>query len=133
MIIVLTRVIHWITFVLLEGNLKTAITVGETGEFIRTAKKIMDDLERASIVDFLSRNPEAGEIIEGTGGVRKLRWALPGKGKSGGARVIYYYHSQKIPLYILTVYPNGRKDNLTQAEKNILKKLVVHLKRVSDL
>ena len=128
----LTMVIQWITIVVLEGDLKTAITVGETGEFIRAAKKIMDDPERTSIVDFLSQNPEAGEIIEGTGGVRKLGWALPGKGKSGGARVIYY-HSQKMPLYILTAYPKGSKDNLSQAEKNTLKKLVGYLKKASGL
>lgn len=69
--------------------MKTAITVGETAEFIRAAKKIMDDQERAAVVDFLSQHPEAGSIIEGTGGVRKLRWSLPGAGKSGGVRVIY--------------------------------------------
>ncbi|HEX9776725.1 MAG TPA: hypothetical protein VGA63_01150 [Geopsychrobacteraceae bacterium] len=85
----MTKVIQWITFVMREGDLKTAITVGETAEFIRAAKKIMDDQERAAVVDFLSQHPEAGAIIEGTGGVRKLRWSLPGAGKSGGVRVIY--------------------------------------------
>lgn len=113
--------------------MKTAITVGETAEFIRAAKKIMDDQERAAVVDFLSQHPEAGAIIEGTGGVRKLRWSLPGAGKSGGVRVIYYYHSQKIPLYIFTVYPKGSRDNLSQAEKNTLKKLIARLKDVSGL
>jgi hypothetical protein len=113
--------------------LNPQVTVGETKEFIRAAKQIMADSEREAIVLFLSQNPDAGEIMEGTGGVRKLRWALPGKGKSGGARVIYYYHSHRIPLYVLTVYSKGSADNLTRAQRNTLKTLVGNLKRISEV
>lgn len=74
--------------------MKTApMTVVETGEFLRCARWLMPESERAELVAFLGANPEAGEIIPETGGVRKVRWALKGKGKRGGARVIYYYHS----------------------------------------
>jgi len=57
----------------------------------------------------LARDPECGEIIQGTGGVRKVRVALPGRGKSGGARVIYYFHSERLPVFALTVFAKNEK------------------------
>ena len=65
--------------------------------------------------------------MEGTGGIRKLRWARQGMGKSGGVRVIFFYHNQGMPLYALTVFGKGDKDNLTPAERNNLAKLVNEL------
>lgn len=62
--------------------------------------------------------------MEGTGGIRKLRWARQGTGKIGGTRVIYFFHNEKMPLYLLTIYGKGEKDNLTAAERNELSKLV---------
>ena len=59
-----------------------------------------------------------------TGGVRKLRWALKGKGKRGGARVIYYYHNDRLPVFLLSAYPKNRKANLSKAERNAMKRLV---------
>ncbi len=73
---------------------------------------------------FLGANPEAGKIVAGTGGVRKVRWGLAGRGKRGGARVIYYYYSERLPLLLLTAYPKNEKANLTQAECNAMKRLV---------
>jgi len=58
--------------------------------------------------------------MQGTGGIRKLRWSAQGKGKSGGVRVIYYYHNETIPLFLLTVFGKGEKANLTKAERNDL-------------
>ncbi len=60
--------------------------------------------------------------MQGTGGIRKLRWSAQGKGKSGGVRVIYYYHNEGIPLFLLTVFGKGEKANLTKAERNELAK-----------
>ena len=57
----------------------------------------MSDEQRAQVVEMLARDPECGEVMQGTGGVRKVRVALPGRGKSGGARVIYYFHSGGFP------------------------------------
>lgn len=63
-------------------------------------------------------------MMEGTGGIRKIRWCRTGQGKRGGVRVIYYYHSGRMPLYLLTLFAKGEKDNLSHAERNELAKLV---------
>jgi len=60
---------------------------------------------------------------QGTGGVRKLRWSLSGRGKSGGARVIYYYHNEAIPLFALTAYAKNERANLSQADRNDFRRL----------
>lgn len=65
------------------------VSVVETPEFLAAAQRIMDDAERSLLVDYVAHNPVAGDLIPGTGGVRKLRWALKGRGKRGGARVVY--------------------------------------------
>ena len=67
------------------------MTVVETVQFLRDADSLMTDPDRARLVEFLGTNPEAGDLMPETGGVRKLRWALPGRGKRGGARVIYFF------------------------------------------
>jgi len=100
------------------------MTVLETGEFLRRAKPLMSDSERAELVAFVGANPEAGEIIPETGGVRKIRWALAGAGKRGGARVIYYYHNERLPVFLLSAYAKNRKANLSKAERNTMKRLV---------
>jgi hypothetical protein len=71
--------------------------------------------------------PKKGTIPE-TGGVRKIRWARPGSGKRGGARVIYFYHSGNRPLYLLMVYAKARQENLTAEEKKVVRKLAAILK-----
>ncbi len=58
--------------------------------------------------------------MQGTGGIRKLRWSAQGRGKSGGVRVIYYYHNGTIPLFLLTVFGKGEKANLSKVERNHL-------------
>lgn len=100
------------------------MTVVETGEFLKHAKALMSDEDRAELVAFAGANPQEGEIIPETGGVRKLRWALQGTGKRGGARVIYYYHSERLPLFLLTAYEKNRKANLSKAERNAMKRMI---------
>ncbi|WP_407050120.1 type II toxin-antitoxin system RelE/ParE family toxin [Methyloraptor flagellatus] len=94
------------------------VTVVETPEFLSAARRIMDDEERAMLVDFLAQNPKAGDVIEGTGGIRKLRWRLPGRGKSGGARVIYFFHNGSMPLFALTAYAKNDTADLSQRDRN---------------
>jgi mRNA-degrading endonuclease RelE of RelBE toxin-antitoxin system len=88
------------------------VSVVETPDFLAACRKHLDDNERDRLVDYLAHNPEAGVLIPGTGGVRKLRWALRGRGKRGGARVIYYFHSERIPLYVLKFYAKNEKSDL---------------------
>lgn len=104
------------------------ITVAEMPEYIRRATKLLSQSERNDVVDYVAATPKAGDLIQGTGGVRKLRWARSGRGKSGGVRVIYYFHSEALPLYLLTVFGKGEKADLSQAERNELAKLVQVLK-----
>jgi hypothetical protein len=99
------------------------MAVVETEEFLKRSKPLMSESERADLVAFVGANPEAGEIIPETGGVRKLRWALEGTGKRGGARVIYYFHNERLPLFLLSAYAKNRKPNLTRAERNAMKRL----------
>jgi hypothetical protein len=99
------------------------ITVVETVEFLAATKKLMDDAERAKLVLYLAWNPTAGDVIPGSGGVRKIRWGLEGRGKRGGARVIYYYHDMQMPLYLMTAYAKNERENLTKAEINTLQKV----------
>ena len=95
----------------------TPVTVIEMPEFLAATDKLMSAAERMLLVDYLAYNPSAGDLISGTGGVRKLRWALEGRGKRGGARVIYYYHSERLPLFLLSAYPKNEKANLSKAER----------------
>ena len=94
------------------------VSVVETPEFLTATRRIMDEEERGLLVDYLARNPLAGDLVQGTGGVRKLRWALDGRGKSGGARVIYYYHGEAMPLFALTAYAKNERADLSQADRN---------------
>jgi hypothetical protein len=102
----------------------TPMTVAETPFFLRKAAGLLTDDEREQLIAFVGANPEAGAVIPESGGVRKLRWAAKGKGKSGGVRVIYYLHSEAFPVFLLTVYAKNQKANLTKAERNDLKALV---------
>jgi hypothetical protein len=68
-------------------------------------------------------NPKLGDVIQGTGGLRKVRWAAQGKGKSGGVRVIYYYLSARNQLRMVLIYRKGVKDDLNAQEKKELKAL----------
>ena len=99
-------------------------TVIETAPFLRKAADAgMTDLERFHLVSLLGEQPDAGDLIVGTGGARKLRFGGQGKGKSGGFRVITLYHSTSIPVFLLTMFAKGTKVELTQAERNQLGKL----------
>ena len=103
------------------------MTVVETPFLIRKAAALLDEEERWDLVGFLGANPESGDMIPESGGVRKVRWAARGRGKRGGVRVIYYYHNDVFPLFLLTAYAKNQKANLTRAERNEFKKLTALL------
>ncbi|HUW26361.1 MAG TPA: type II toxin-antitoxin system RelE/ParE family toxin [Gallionella sp.] len=100
------------------------ITIAEVPEYIREAEKLLSSAERQDVLSYLAAHPKSGDLMEGTGGVRKLRWGRGGRGKSGGVRVIYYYHSEVMPLYLLAMFAKNEQDNLSKAERNGMAKLV---------
>jgi len=93
-------------------------TVVELPEFLRRAKAIMAEEERAALVDFVAANPEAG--ISLGGGLRKLRFARPGSGKRGGYRTVYVFGGAQMPIFLVTVFAKNEKDNLGKAEQTEL-------------
>ncbi len=105
------------------------ITVIETAQFIQKVKQIMTQAEKDDLLDTIARNPKAGEVIPKTGGVRKLRVAREGHGKSGSFRLIYYYYNKKNPVFLFTVYGKNEKANITDAEKQAYYKGIQILKK----
>jgi hypothetical protein len=103
------------------------VTVIETPEFLSAARRLMNDDERRALIDYLAYHPTAGDVIPGTGGVRKLRWALEGRGKRGGARVIYFYHDEGVPLFALTAYAKNERADLSQGDRNDFRRLTALL------
>lgn len=93
-------------------------------EFVRKAKRLLGADDVQGLISYLAEHPTSGVLIAGTGGIRKLRWAREGAGKSGGVRVIYYFHSERLPLYLLTIFGKNEKANLSKTEANSLSKLV---------
>jgi hypothetical protein len=98
-------------------------TVVETPEFLAAAKAAgMTAEERDDTIDYIARNPQAGDLIPGSGGARKVRIAKRGRGKSAGYRVITYYMDRDSPVFLLTVISKGQQGNLTKAQRNELRK-----------
>jgi hypothetical protein len=100
------------------------ITIVELGNFRKSVDGLLSDEEVEGLIAYLSKHPDEGAIMPDTGGVRKLRWATQGRGKRGGARIIYYFRDLNMPLYLLTAYGKGEKINLKQREKADMRKIV---------
>lgn len=96
----------------------------ESPQFTRAITELMDDDEYRLLQAALLGNPEAGALIVGSGGLRKIRWSLPGRGKRGGARMIYYYWVVKSRIYLLFAYSKSAKGDLTREQARILAGLV---------
>lgn len=97
--------------------LQTAV---ETAAFIAEARRNLTNEERDAAINAIAADPERGRLIIGGGGIRKIRVAVAGRGKRGGARVIYYYHDQRTPIFLLTVFAKNEKSDLTARERNSL-------------
>src|SRR5438309_8071607 len=95
------------------------ISVVETPEFLSATRKLMSDKERALLVDYLAYNPTAGDLIPGTGGVRKLRWGLEGRRKRGGATIIHFFHSSRLPLFLLTAFAKNERTDISGRSKQL--------------
>jgi len=103
-------------------------TVVETPTFLHGVRNLrLSEAERLAIVTWISANPEAGDVIEGTGGARKVRFAGKGKGKSGGYRVITFYSGPDIPVFLLNLFAKNEKTDLAPKERQILKTVLMRL------
>lgn len=96
------------------------ITVVETKAFAARAKGRMSAVEIERAIVTIARDPSCGDLIQGTGGIRKVRFAIEGRGKSGGVRIVYLYYNESIPVFLLTVFGKNEEANLTKAERNAL-------------
>ncbi|MHB8338045.1 MAG: type II toxin-antitoxin system RelE/ParE family toxin [Ignavibacteriaceae bacterium] len=96
----------------------------ETTVFTKKISSLLTDEEYRNFQNELILNPEKGKIIRGSGGLRKVRWGISGRGKSGGVRIIYYWILKKDTILMLLVYPKKEQDNLTPSQLKILKSLV---------
>jgi len=94
----------------------------EMSGYLRVAESLFTETEREQIVAMVSADPECDEVIQGTGGFRKVRVARAGMGKRGGARVIYILRSNAFPIFLVAAYAKNEKDNLTKKERNELAK-----------
>ena len=103
-------------------------TVAETPTFTRQADKLFSEGERRELIDYLAETPLAGDEIPGTGGVRKLRFPALGRGKRGGARVIYFYGGEDMPIYALLAYVKSAKTDLSAAERRAVAGVVAAIK-----
>jgi mRNA-degrading endonuclease RelE of RelBE toxin-antitoxin system len=113
-----------------NGRVRTElITVAETPTFMRQAESVWRDDEREAFVDFIARNPEAGDVIPETGGVRKVRWGGQGRGKRGGTRVIYFFHDRDAPIYLLMVYAKGARENISPEAKKLVREFATRIKQ----
>ncbi|MBU2960476.1 type II toxin-antitoxin system RelE/ParE family toxin [Citreicella sp. C3M06] len=97
----------------------------ETHAFVSAAKDAgLSEEERHKVVTFIAENPATGDVIKGTGGARKVRFPLRNKGKSGGVRVITFYSGEDIPVFLLDVFSKGERIDVSQSERNEMKKIL---------
>ncbi|HCY77037.1 MAG TPA: hypothetical protein DHV28_14035 [Ignavibacteriales bacterium] len=96
----------------------------ETSIFTKNVKNLLSDDEYRLLQNALIKNPEIGKVMKGTGGLRKVRWGIKGKGKSGGIRTIYYWFKANEIILMLLIYQKNEQDNLTTAQTKILKNIV---------
>lgn len=100
------------------------IIISSLPSFRKKAEKALSDKALQELVDHLTLHPEAGDVMQGTGGFRKLRWATgKGGGKSGGVRIIYLYHQKHVLLILVDLFKKADKASLDAGEKAELKKL----------
>lgn len=93
-------------------NKKRTLVFIETKLFTQLVKEYLSDEEYGELQQYIMKNPAVGKIISGSGGVRKVRWAREGMGKSGGVRTIYYWAKARDQVYMLTMYSKSEKENI---------------------
>jgi len=99
-------------------------TVVETPRYRADAERIFAAAERNAIVDLVAADPHCGVVVPGSGGIRKVRVGLGGRGKRGGARVLYIFGGDDIPVFLLAAFAKNERDDLTPAERTAMAKAV---------
>lgn len=107
----------------------SVIAITELAAFSKKAAKILDKEELDALRVYLLQYPDKGDVIPGTGGIRKLRWAASGRGKRGGARVIYFYHLVGTKIYLMACYAKNEQDDIRPEVKKQLAAFVAQLKK----
>ena len=98
--------------------------VAETSIFTRRADALLNREDRAALISTLASNPKAGDLVPGLGGIRKLRFAPAGRGKSGAFRVIHYYAGTDLPVLALLIYAKNEQDNISPDQRRALLSLI---------
>jgi mRNA-degrading endonuclease RelE of RelBE toxin-antitoxin system len=99
-------------------------TVVETPSYLADAERLFSPEERKAIVDRLAADPVCGVVVPGSGGVRKVRFGFGGRGKSGGARIIYLFGGEDLPVFVLAAFAKNEKADLSVSERNALSRMV---------
>jgi hypothetical protein len=102
-------------------------TVVETPSYLADAERLFSPEERLAIVDRLAADPACGVVIPGSGGIRKVRFGFGARGKRGGARIIYLFSGEGLPVFILAAFAKNEKADLSPAERNVLARIVVDM------
>jgi hypothetical protein len=101
------------------------MVIFETSIFTKKIIALLNDEEYRSLQNILVERPDSGDIIQGSGGIRKIRWGASGRGKRGGARVIYYWANPHDQLFMLYAYAKNERDDLTKDQLSVLRAVVV--------
>jgi hypothetical protein len=109
------------------------VSVLELAGYRRRAAELLTAEEQDAVIDLVAYEPACGDVISGTGGLRKVRIGRGDSGKRGGARVIYYFHDSDVPIFLLALYAKNEKADLTAADKKefatLVKALVMQWRR----
>ena len=102
---------------------RPAQTVAEMPSYTSKASKLLTVAERDTVVWTVANEPESGVLIQGTGGIRKIRFGIGSRGKRGGVRVAYFFHNEHMPIYMLAIFAKNEKSDLSASERSALAKL----------
>jgi hypothetical protein len=108
------------------------IEVKATRAYLARAAKVLSEAEREALHRFIAQHPEAGDIVPGTGGIRKLRWGMAGQGKRGGARVLQLYLRHRETVWLLDIYSKREKADLSPKDVKAFRQLVASIKEASE-
>ncbi len=102
-----------------------------TKTYERAVTKLITAASRKKMEAAVAADPTAAPVVPGTGGIRKMRWAISSRGKRGGVRTIYFYHAGPQAIYLLTAYAKADRDDLSPADKKAWSRLVAEIKKES--